>query len=130
MIWIGIAVDKAREMLLVGLAEAIGALRAELVLAMDEGAGQQMQFTLDPVELTFQTVITKDADGKIGWKVLEVGGSYQSQATQTLTLRLTPVWRAKDGRLVSDFTIADAQAPAGESYHAGPPPGVQPSATS
>jgi hypothetical protein len=118
-------VDKAKQKVLVGLAEAIGALRAELVAAMDEGSGQQMQFTLDPIELAVQTVITKDANGKIGWKVLEVGGSYQSQATQTLTLRLTPVWRAGDGRLVRDFTIADAQAPAGEHYHAGPRPGVE-----
>jgi hypothetical protein len=123
-------VDKATDRVLVGLAQAIGALRAELVAAMDEGAGQGMQFTLDPIELTFQTVITKDADGKIGWKVLEVGGTYQSQTTQTLTLRLTPVWRDKGGRLVRDFTIADAQAPAGERYHAGPRPGMEPPAGS
>jgi hypothetical protein len=115
-------VDRA----LVGLAEAIGALRTELVAAMAEGSGKAMQFALDPIELTFQTVVTKDGDGKIGWKIIEVGGSYQSQTTQSLTLRLTPLWRNKDGRIVRDFAIADAQLPAGESYHVGPQPGVEP----
>jgi hypothetical protein len=118
--------DKA----LVGLAEAIGALRAELVAAMAEGSGKAMQFALEPIELTFQTVVTKDGDGKIGWKIIEVGGSYQSQTTQSLTLRLTPVWRDKDGRPVRDFTIADAQLPAGGGYHVGPQPGSEPAAGS
>jgi len=103
-----------------GLAEAIGALRAELATAMSEGSGKALQFTLDPVELSLQTVITKDANGKIGWQVLEVGGSYESAATHSLTLRLTPLWRSKDGRLVRDFTIADASLPAEDDYHAGP----------
>ena len=114
--------DKA----LVGLAEAIEALRAELVAAMGEGNGKAMQFALDPIELTFQTVVTKDGDGKIGWKIIEVGGSYQSQTTQSLTLRLTPLWRGDNGRLVRDFSIADAQLPDGGSYHVGPRPGGDP----
>jgi len=111
---------------LVGLAEAIEALRAELTTAVEEGNGKGMQFALDPIELTFQTVVTKDANGKIGWKVLGLGGSYKSETTQSLTLRLAPVWRKQDGTLVRDFTIADVQMSAGARQHAGPKPGVQP----
>ena len=111
-----------------GLAEAIGALRAELAAAMAEGVGKEFQFTLDPIELTIQTVITKDVNGKVGWQVLEAGGSYESAATHSLTLRLTSWWRDEDGRLVRDFAIADASLSAGERYHAGPTPAASPAA--
>jgi Trypsin-co-occurring domain 2 len=91
---------------IVGLAEAIEALRAELTEAMNEGRAEDMQFSLEPVELTVQAVITKEGSGKLGWKVLEFGGSYEAATTQALKLRLTPLWKTKDGTLVRDFTIA------------------------
>src|SRR5688500_10342849 len=91
---------------LVGVAEAIAALREELTAAMDEGLGKRIQFRPDPVDLTMQVAVTKDADGKVGWKILEVGGSYQTATTQTLTLKLTPLWRQADGALVADYTFA------------------------
>ena len=108
-------VDKA----ILGLAESIEALRAELSAAMDAGAKEQMRFVVEPVELTVQAAVSKDANGKIGWSVLGLGSSYKSGATQTLKLTLTPVWRNMDGTPVRDFTIADVQ-PAGEpSDHVG-----------
>jgi thioredoxin reductase len=113
--WTGGIVDKA----IVGLSAAIEALRAELTASVDKGKNQGMQFQLDPIELTVQAVITKDANGKIGWQILEFGASYERATTQTLTLRLTPVWKTADGTLVKDFTIA-AAAPAGD--HFGPHP--------
>jgi hypothetical protein len=92
---------------IVGLAEAIEALRAELTEAVDQGREQGMQFRIEPIELTLQVVVSKDASGKIGWGALGVGGSYESARTQALTLKLRPVWRLNDGSLVEDFTIAD-----------------------
>ena len=89
-----------------GLAEAIEALRAELTTAMMVGAGQSMRFSLDPIELTLQVVVTKDVNGKIGWKILEFGGHREAVSTQTLTLKLTPLWPRTDGTLTKDFTIA------------------------
>ena len=103
--------DKA----IVGLAAAIEALRAELTAALDEGNDDVLQFQLDPIELTAQAVITKDTTGKIGWKILEFGGSYESASTQSLTLRLTPVLKAADGTITKDFSIA-AVAPAGDRF--------------
>jgi hypothetical protein len=95
---------------IVGLADAIEALRAELTEAIDRGKEERMQFRVEPIELTLQAVVTKDANGKIGWGALGVGGSYQSASTQTLTLKLRPLWRMQDGGFVEDFTIADEAA--------------------
>jgi hypothetical protein len=103
----------------VGLAEAIATLREELLTAVDEGKDKAMRFRLAPVDLSLQVAITKEADGKIGWKVLGLGGSYTSVTTQTLGLRLEPVWRHDDGSYTSDFTIAD-QRP--QPPHFGPQP--------
>jgi hypothetical protein len=101
----------------VGLADAIAALREQLLAAVDEGKDAEMRFRLAPVELSLQVAVTKGADGRIGWKVLGLGGSYASSVTQTLVLRLEPLWRQGDGSFTPDFVIADqsAQAP-----HLGP----------
>jgi hypothetical protein len=94
----------------VGLAEAIAALRKELLAAVDEGKDAAMRFRLAPVELSMQVAVEKEAGGKIGWHVLGLGASYSSATTQTLALRLEPVWRKVDGSYTSDFTIADQNA--------------------
>ena len=79
-------------------------LRAELTKAVEAGKDQPMQFSVDPIELTAQVAVTKGADGKIGWNLLGLGGSWESASTQTLTLKLTPVWKKPDGTLERDFT--------------------------
>lgn len=91
----------------VGLAAAIGALRAELLRALDAGDGVPLRFRLAPIELSLQVAVTKEGGGKIGWHILEVGGSYTAAATQTLKLRLEPVWVAEDGARASDFIVTD-----------------------
>lgn len=103
--------DKA----IVGLADAIEALRAELIKAIDEGEGQSMRFSLEPIELSIQVGVTKDANGKLGWKVIELGGSYEKMTTQTLTLKLSPLWRTPDGEWTSDGKIAGWGA-AGDTF--------------
>lgn len=95
---------------LIGLAEAIEGLRAELADAMDRGRGAPMRFRIEPIELSLQVVVTKQADGRIGWGALGVGGSYDSATTQALTLRLQPLWELADGTVVEDFTVADQQS--------------------
>jgi Trypsin-co-occurring domain 2 len=42
-----------------GLAEAVEALRAELVAALSAGANEWMRFGLAPIELTLQAAVTK-----------------------------------------------------------------------
>jgi hypothetical protein len=51
-----------------------------------------------------------EGNGKVGWKILEFGGSHESAVTQTLKLTLTPLWKRPDGTLVRDFTIASVIA--------------------
>jgi hypothetical protein len=93
---------------IVDLADAIEALRDALTTAMEKSKDKSMRFRVEPIELTLQAVVTKDANGRIGWGALGVGGSYEAAKTQTLTLRLRPVWRAEDGTLLEEleFTIA------------------------
>ena len=93
---------------IVGLADAVESLRAELMNAVEAGKDQPMQFSVEPIELTAQVAVTKDANGKIGWNLLGIGGSWESASTQTLTLKLAPVWKRPDGTLERDFTIASA----------------------
>jgi len=99
----------------VGLAEAVESLRAELMKAVEAGKDKPMQFSVEPIELTAQVAVTKGADGKIGWHLLGVGGSYGSASTQTLKLKLAPVWKRPDGTFERDFTIASA-GPAGDTF--------------
>jgi hypothetical protein len=91
---------------MVGLAEAIEALRQELTVAAGYGQDQQMRFTIEPIELVMEVAVTKDASGKIGWQILEAGGGYEKVSTQTLTLRLAPLWQTPEGTLTKDFAIA------------------------
>jgi hypothetical protein len=106
---------------LVNVAAAIEALRAELSEAMVAGARRPMRFGLEPIELTLQVAVTNEGGGKIGWKILEVGGKHESVTTQTLTLRLRPMWELPDGSVTADFAIA-SQTPAGQEQHFGPRP--------
>ena len=98
---------------MIGLADAIEALRQELMDAFDKSEGP-LRFKLEPIELTLETVVAKEGSGKIGWKVLEVGGSYDHTRTQTLKLNLSPLWEKKDGSLTSDFAIA-SDGPSGDA---------------
>jgi hypothetical protein len=100
---------------IVGLADAVKALRTELMEAVRVGQSEWMRFSLDPIELTLQAVVTKDANGKIGWKILEFGAKYDAQTTQKITLNLTPQWRLPDGTLTTNFTIA-GETPAGAHF--------------
>lgn len=73
----GGGMDKA----VVGLADAIEALRGELMTAAAAGEDQVMRFSIEPVELTVQVAVTKDANGKIGWAIFEAGAGYENVTT-------------------------------------------------
>ncbi|MDG4667950.1 trypco2 family protein [Mycobacterium sp. 236(2023)] len=90
----------------VGLAEAISALRDELTAALQQGADEDLRFGLDSVELETEAVVTREANGKLGWKIIEAGGSFESAKTQRVRLVLTPGLRGFDGRVSNDFSIS------------------------
>jgi Trypsin-co-occurring domain 2 len=75
-----------------GLSDAIGLLRDELLRARDAGAGSDIRLPVESMTVQLQVVATRTHDGKAGFSVpivnLEVGGSvgWQREATQTVTV--------------------------------------------
>lgn len=96
----------------VGLADAIGALRDELIRAWASGQQQRLRFKPAPVELTVQVAVTSAGSGRAGirWWLVELGGevSRESVVTQTLKLSLDPVMYDDQGQLV-DVEISDVE---------------------
>jgi len=74
------------------LSEVIANLRQDLERAKRQGAGKDLQFSLDDVELEFPVVVTKEGDGKLGvkfWVInAEAGGKYANAVTQKIKLKL------------------------------------------
>lgn len=105
----------------VGLAEAIRLLRQELQEAVEFGRAERLRFKLSPIELTLQVAVTKDANGKVGWRIIELGGSVESERTQTLKLTLEPGWLQPDGSYLEtgQWTVA-SQSSRQESSSFGP----------
>lgn len=102
---------------LLDLADAIEGLRRELTSAFERGDAQRarMRFRMsEPVVLEVQAVTTKDVHGKVGWKVVELGGSYTAANTHRITMKLNPQWWDGDG-YTDDFLIA-ADVPPGGSF--------------
>lgn len=79
----------------VPLADAIEALRAELVVALRKGWTEEVRFALGPIELEFQVEVSREAGGKAGVKfwVVELGGqgSRSSGSRHTVRVSLSPV---------------------------------------
>jgi Trypsin-co-occurring domain 2 len=91
----------------VPLAEAVKALRAELLEAIREGATQELQFGLGTVEVELEVEVTKAAEGKAGVKFWVVNadakGSRSTVATQRVKLSLLPVSANGDEVKVTSF---------------------------
>jgi hypothetical protein len=98
----------------VGLSEALIALREELLAAWQEGEGQgrHLRFRIpEPIELTFQAAVSYDAkvSGGVKWWLLSLGGeaSRGSEVTQTLHLKLAPVMYDPETGQASDMVEID-----------------------
>ena len=76
----------------IGLADAIGMLRAEVLSAHAVAAGSAVQFPVASMTLELKVVATRSADGKVGFCVpfvnVELGGAagWQRETTQTVTV--------------------------------------------
>ena len=75
----------------IGLSQAIETLRLELSEAQASGREGEVRFELETVDLELSVAVTKDANGKVGWKILEAGGSVGTEHTQTIRLSLKPL---------------------------------------
>ena len=76
------------------LADAVAALRDELLTAAAKGAGAGLNFEVGPIELSFEVELRKDASVKAGFKAWvlngEAKGGIAHARTQRVTLTLTP----------------------------------------
>ncbi|MEV5350533.1 trypco2 family protein [Streptomyces achromogenes] len=88
----------------IGLADAVAAIREELLAAAESGNGQELQFTVGPVDLEFTVVLRTDATVKSGFRAWVLSADAEAglgrERTQRIALTLTP--RYADGR---DFSV-------------------------
>jgi hypothetical protein len=89
----------------VPLAEAIAALRTELMQAWTDAQNKSLRFRMAPVELTVEAAVTWTGTGTTGikWWLFEAGGevSREKAVTQTIKLTLDPVTLDKNGNVAS-----------------------------
>jgi len=101
----------------VGLSDALIALREELLKAQAEGQGnrRKLRFRIpEPIELEFQAAVTKDFEGNTGikWWLVSLGGkaSRGDVTTHTVRLKLSPVIHDPDtGEVIETVEIDDTR---------------------
>lgn len=86
------------------LADAVAALRDELLAASAKGVGAGLNFEVGPIELSFEVELRRDAKAKAGFKAWVVTGDAEAGAGHTrkhrVTLTLTPKSPGGGGVLV------------------------------
>jgi hypothetical protein len=85
------------------LADAIEAIRLELLAAAERGRGQAVQFEVGPVTLDFTVELTRDARAKGGIKAWVLSAEAEAGTSRTRThqvsVTLTPKNAATGGSL-------------------------------
>lgn len=76
---------------MIELAQVIRELRTELNAAIADGAGEELQFTVGPIELELTVAVTREAaaGGKIKFWVVEANGQGRLGDVTTQLVRLT-----------------------------------------
>ncbi|UUU31854.1 hypothetical protein JIX56_19165 [Streptomyces sp. CA-210063] len=81
----------------VGLAEAIGTVRAELARAQAEGAASDWRFSVEQVSLEFSVQFHRAGEGGAGLRLgvveARLGGSVSHDATHRIQVDLKPLPR-------------------------------------
>ena len=102
---------------LLGLSGALDGLREELESAWEKGAGKAIRFRVSEVTLTLQAVARRavEGGGKVRWWLIEAGGGVTAgtEATQTLTLTLTPGRYDPQGNLLPLDVAGEQPQPEG-----------------
>jgi Trypsin-co-occurring domain 2 len=96
----------------IGLADAIGQVRAQLEQAIEDGAQSAVAFRAGPVDLEFEVAFTRTGSVQGGFQlsVLSLGAKRDrsSAATHRVKVTLTPVDREGRDKLVGDTGRRDA----------------------
>jgi hypothetical protein len=100
---------------MVGLADVIRSLRAELSAAVEEGRGQGLRFRVGPVELEFELAVTKEGSGGGGvrfWVISAESKLIRSTATtHRIKFSLAPIVSGPEGEIEAVVTDEVAGRP-------------------
>ncbi|WP_019630517.1 trypco2 family protein [Actinomadura atramentaria] len=87
------------------LADAVAAVRAELLEAAGRGAGEEVAFLVGPITLEFAVELRADAKGKFGFKAWVVSGDAEAGVsrgrTHRVSVSLTPKRAGGEDLLIS-----------------------------
>lgn len=76
------------------LSDVLVQLRKELKLAQEKAMNDELQLIVRDIDIELDVATTKEANGKVGFKVWlvegEAGGGLNHQQTHSLRLRLDP----------------------------------------
>lgn len=104
------------------LADAVVALRDELLSAAARGARQEIAFAVGPIEMEFVVELRADAKAKAGFKawVVSAGAEVGAGRTRThrVTISLTPK-RPGDGDLLIAGESGQVLTPLADEEHLG-----------
>ncbi|EWC61250.1 hypothetical protein UO65_3437 [Actinokineospora spheciospongiae] len=78
------------------LADAVAALRDELIEAATRGRSPWVSFTVGPIELEFAVELKKDTKAKAGFKAWVVSGDVEAGAARAVTHRVKISLTAKN----------------------------------
>ncbi|GAA4230388.1 hypothetical protein GCM10022254_25080 [Actinomadura meridiana] len=84
----GRAVPEGWDVLEIGLADAVAAVRSELMEAAARGAGEDVAFVVGPIELEFAVELRVDAKAKFGVKAWVVSGGAEAGVARAQTHRV------------------------------------------
>lgn len=77
------------------LADAVAAVREELLRAAGRGIGQPVEFLVGPIELEFAVELRQDAKAKAGFKAWVVSGDVEGALsrgrTHRVSMTMTPI---------------------------------------
>ncbi|MGP8300199.1 trypco2 family protein [Streptomyces inhibens] len=73
----------------IGLADAVAAVRGELLAATVSGAGQEIAFAVGPVEMEFEVELRADAKAKAGFRVWAVTANAEAGVSRGRTHRVS-----------------------------------------
>lgn len=85
----------------IGLADAVAAVRDELLEAAARGTGQEIAFAVGPVEMEFEVELRADAKAKAGFRVWAVTANAEAGVSRGQTHRVS-------------FTLAPKNAAGGD----------------
>jgi Trypsin-co-occurring domain 2 len=97
------------------LTKAVQVVRDDLLAAAAQGAGQQVQFEVGPIEMEFTVEIRVDTKVRAGFRVWVVSADAEAGAGRASTHKVTVTLTPKDAKTGGPLLISDAAdaAPAG-----------------